>query len=117
MDTLPKHWGGAGSAAVSGQLDDKTNEHGALLHALEDGGCLPRLPASVLRFVAEACKAANLRNWVIHHASMTGKRSLHYTIACRQHSFTLQSAEETIRIFNGKHTLPCWVCGSVAASD
>ena len=51
VDTLPKHWGGAGSAAVSGQLDDKTNQHGALLHALEDGGCLPRLPASVLRSV------------------------------------------------------------------
>ena len=58
MDTLPKHWGGAGSAAVSGQLDDKTNEHVALLHALEDGGCLPRLPASVLRCVLVACMAA-----------------------------------------------------------
>ena len=49
VDTLPKHWGGAGSAAVSGQLEDKTNAHGSLLHCLEDGGCLPRLPASVLR--------------------------------------------------------------------
>ena len=51
MDTLPKHWGGAGSAAVSGQLDDKTNDHNALLQCLEDGGCLPRLPAAVLRYV------------------------------------------------------------------
>ena len=52
VDTLPKHWGGAGSAAVAGQLDDKTNEHGALLRALEDGGCVPRLPAPVLRSVS-----------------------------------------------------------------
>ena len=79
VDTLPKHWGGAGSAAVSGQLDDKTNEHGALLHALEDGGCLPRLPASALRCVPAArtdfrcCAALACRqNMAGSFASMLG---------------------------------------------
>lgn len=49
VDTLPKQWGGAGSAAVSVQLEDKSNSHQLLLQCLQDGGCLPRLPPSVLR--------------------------------------------------------------------
>ena len=49
IDTLPKHWGGAGSAAVSAQLEDKANSHQLLLQCLQKGGCLPRLPPNVLR--------------------------------------------------------------------
>ena len=50
VDTLPKHWGGAGSAAVGSQLEDKANSHQLLLQCLQDGGCLPRLPPTVLRW-------------------------------------------------------------------
>lgn len=49
VDTLPKHWGGAGSAAIPGQLEGKVNSHAVLVNTLQQGGVLARLPASAVR--------------------------------------------------------------------
>jgi len=49
VDTLPKHWGGAGSAAIPGQLEAKINSHAVLVNTLQQAGVLAQLPATALR--------------------------------------------------------------------
>lgn len=48
-DTLPKHWGGAGSAAIPAQLEAKATSHAVLVSTLQQAGVLARLPASACR--------------------------------------------------------------------
>lgn len=50
VDTLAKHWGGSGSAALPAQLEKKMNSHNLLLQCLSDSGCLARLPPATLRY-------------------------------------------------------------------
>ena len=49
VDTLPKHWGGAGSAAIPGQLQIKINSHAVLVDTLQQAGVLSQLPPSAIR--------------------------------------------------------------------
>lgn len=53
-DTLPKHWGGAGSAAVPAQLEAKATSHAVLVSTLQQAGVLAQLPASACRAVFDA---------------------------------------------------------------
>jgi hypothetical protein len=48
-DTLPKHWGGAGSAAVPAQLEAKATSHQVLVSTLQQAGVFAQLPASACR--------------------------------------------------------------------
>lgn len=54
IDTLPKHWGGAGSAAVPAQLEAKATSHAVLVNTLQQAGVFSRLPASACRAIFEA---------------------------------------------------------------
>ncbi len=49
VDTLPKHWGGRGSAAIPEQLTAKANSHSVLLDTLQHAGVLEQMPPSALR--------------------------------------------------------------------
>ncbi len=49
VDMLPKHWGGAGSAAIPGQLQFKINSHAVLVDTLQQAGVLSQLPPSAIR--------------------------------------------------------------------
>lgn len=53
-DTLPKHWGGAGSAAVPAQLEAKATSHQVLVSTLQQAGVFAQLPASACRAIFEA---------------------------------------------------------------
>lgn len=50
VDTLPKHWGGRGSAAIPEQLTAKANSHLVLLDTLQRAGALDQMPPSALRW-------------------------------------------------------------------
>jgi hypothetical protein len=48
-DTLPKHWGGRGPAAIPEQLSAKANSAAVLLDTLQHAGVLDQLPPVALR--------------------------------------------------------------------